>query len=1018
MNRDVTGKRLRHSGGTLSRDLVDFTISKSHFEQEQMMMTSCYYVTVVFIAMTSGICAGFLQIHPAEEALPSNNPRGCVFGRQFHVIGSSWHPNLGRPFGIMYCVTCQCVKETTGRFKPDGQPKEVTRVTCHDVRKDCPHVTCKGAKVPRGGCCKVCPDDTDTIVTSAEEFSSKNGDVPLPLDITEEKSINHDDSKAGVDEKTKSYVALLTSNDGGPLLRATFNLHRDNLHFTIQYLRSTKPTIIEMLTNDDVTIYTHVTEMSPKPGQPIVCGVWRNLPKHVVSSLDKRLLTLRAVFVQTGANMTSQGQIIRHRALSRETFSSILSTTPLDGASGAIAMITLGRHRFNKLHFAILLRRSSVTSQPTTITVRLLNNQNRTLRSTEKTLQPSSNELADVWSTNSEILRRLGDGSLHIQMVARTTGSRDKQSYIGSVRAKTTCDLLQAVLSGSDCSLPASTGAAGSAILNINSDNTVSYKVALVGISSRVTSISLLGDYRKKRTRVVADLTPQFVNGKAQGRLENLNGKEIHLLLSNRVRVAVETEQSNSGELGGHVTSLLYGGHQARYKGLPIPLAGSLVRPPVFTGAAGHVWLELNEECHLYYEIVVSGLSKERDTTLAAHLHGLAEIAETETGHKQLLKGFYGKEARGILRELSSEIYEHLNQGNAFVQIATKSNPGGEIRGRVHIPNTCSRTIVNKANHKQDTSDTDQNSLSVPSSDVTTSRVTDLDAVVHDGVIPTYTERRLELDPSACYVIDEWKPHGSEWAPDYDPKCTICVCESGSSLCDPVYCPPLECGRPVATEGSCCPVCNDGFGEIPTKHDDGASIGSLFGSPFTQLDQKEDEKEKEKEGCYYGGDGQIHAIGSWWHPYFKRFGHVSCVNCTCRPDGEIVCGKITCPPVTCSNPIKQNPRDCCKTCPEVTRHELRHESRDHRMQDDSVSRMCQFGRELRAPGEKWTLGYLGRRNLECIECECATHGVKHKCRKNCPAVSHECSRVERNVSGCCPWRCADRQRSTERFPFS
>uniref|UniRef100_H2YY75 Chordin n=1 Tax=Ciona savignyi TaxID=51511 RepID=H2YY75_CIOSA len=916
---------------------------------------------------------------------------GCVFGRQYHVIGSSWHPNLGRPFGIMYCVTCHCIKETTG-LKPNGEPQDQTRVTCHDVRKDCPHVTCKGAKVPRGGCCKkstrspppTSSSSSHSSHTFDNNFSSKNEDLSERRKIFTEISMNSDDSKANLEEKTKHYVALLTSENQGPLLRATFNLHRDNLHFTIQYLGDQRPSAIEMLTDDDVIIYTHVTEASPKPGLPIVCGVWRNLPKHVISALDKKSLQLKAVFAEADAlNVTSQGKISRHRALSRETFSSILYP-PRDGASGVIAMMSLGRHRFNRLHFAVILRYFilqlylfTLFKKAKTVTVRLINHENRTLRSTEMTLPAQIDELAEVWPINSEIHRSLGEGKLRIELVARTTEARDKVRYIGGIAPKASCDLLQTVLSGSDCNQPASTGAAGSAIFNVNLDNTVTYQVALVGMSSRVTSISLVGEYRKKRTRVIADITPQFEDGAAQGTLESLNGKELHLLLSDRVRVTVQTKQSNSGELGGHVTSLLFGGHLARYKGLPIPLAGALVRPPVATGAAGHAWLELNNDCHLYYEIVVSGLNKERDTTMAAHLHGLAEIAGIEAEHKQLLKGFYGKEAQGILRELTAEIYDHLNRGTAFVQIATKSNPNGEIRGRVHIPNTCA-----------DSSNTDGRSRPIVGSDVTTSRLSDLDPVVHDGVI---TDRRLELDPTSCYVTGGWKRHGSEWAPDYDLKCTVCVCESGSVLCDPVFCPELECARPVAIEGRCCPVCNDGFGGIPTKDDDGASIGgnlTRVNDLFLYYKPK---------CCYYGGDGKTYATGSWWHPYFKRFGHIACVNCTCQPDGEIVCSKITCPAVTCSNPVKRNSGDCCKTCP-VGRS--RHEPRDHSMQEDSGTRMCHFGGQLRAPGEKWKLQIPGRR-LECIECECATHGLKHKCRRKCPAVHHACSRVERSVNSCC-----------------
>lgn len=82
---------------------------------------------------------------------------------------------------------------------------------------------------------------------------------------------------------------------------------------------------------------------------------------------------------------------------------------------------------------------------------------------------------------------------------------------------------------------------------------------------------------------------------------------------------------------------------------LPVPLAGQFVSPPVRTSAAGHVWVSVDENCHLHYEIVVSGLRKSDDVTLNAHLHGFAEIGEMDDSsreHKRLLKGFYGSQVR------------------------------------------------------------------------------------------------------------------------------------------------------------------------------------------------------------------------------------------------------------------------------------------------------------------------------------------------------------------------------------
>lgn len=87
---------------------------------------------------------------------------------------------------------------------------------------------------------------------------------------------------------------------------------------------------------------------------------------------------------------------------------------------------------------------------------------------------------------------------------------------------------------------------------------------------------------------------------------------------------------------------------------LPTPLAGYFVSPPVRTGASGHAWVSVDKQCHLHYEIVVAGLSKGDDSTVNAHLHGLAEIRELEdsgSAHKRLLTGFYSSQVRHLFND-------------------------------------------------------------------------------------------------------------------------------------------------------------------------------------------------------------------------------------------------------------------------------------------------------------------------------------------------------------------------------
>lgn len=33
----------------------------------------------------------------------------CTFGKQIRELGSVWFADLGPPFGIMYCIKCECI---------------------------------------------------------------------------------------------------------------------------------------------------------------------------------------------------------------------------------------------------------------------------------------------------------------------------------------------------------------------------------------------------------------------------------------------------------------------------------------------------------------------------------------------------------------------------------------------------------------------------------------------------------------------------------------------------------------------------------------------------------------------------------------------------------------------------------------------------------------------------------------------------------------------------------------------
>lgn len=33
----------------------------------------------------------------------------CQFGKGIKELGSTWYADLGPPFGVMYCIKCECV---------------------------------------------------------------------------------------------------------------------------------------------------------------------------------------------------------------------------------------------------------------------------------------------------------------------------------------------------------------------------------------------------------------------------------------------------------------------------------------------------------------------------------------------------------------------------------------------------------------------------------------------------------------------------------------------------------------------------------------------------------------------------------------------------------------------------------------------------------------------------------------------------------------------------------------------
>ncbi|KAM9453017.1 chordin-like [Salvelinus alpinus] len=911
--------------------------------------------------LASRLKSPVLPIHSEREPLPSKGMSGCSFGGRFYSLEDTWHPDLGEPFGVMHCVQCYCETQRGRKSKVLG------KVSCKNVKQDCPEPSCDDPVLLPGQCCKTCPKgevdrkQAEAVFDGFEYFQEKEKEDDLHKSYNDRSYLSSEDISSG--ESRTDFVAVLTGVTGSWLpsssgvARARFSLTRTSLTFSITYQRIGRPSRVVFLDSDGNTAFEYKT---PKGDSDMICGVWKNLPQSHVRQLQAEQLRV-TMTTATGRREQIEGKIIKHRALFAETFSSTLTSEKEHSGMGGIAMLTLSDTE-NNLHFILILQgliqHRQRDSPLVPIRVRLQYSQH-VLREIHANVTAYDPDFAEVLTDlNSRELFWLSRGQL---VIAVETEGPDPRHISGFITGRKSCDTIQSVMSSGDALTAGKTGGVGSAFFHLHDNGTLDYQVQIAGLSSEVVGLTIeLKPRRRSKRSVLYDLAPEFdrPSGRATGSWSRLEARHIHMLLQNELFINVATAHSQEGELRGQIRGLLYSGLEAPRHEIPVPLAGQFVAPPVLTSAGGHAWVSVDERCHLHYEIVVAGLSKADDLTVSAHLHGFAEIGElgeSSTNHKRLLTGFYGSQAQGVLKDISVELLRHLDRGTAFIQVSTKVNTRGEIRGQVHVPNNCEFGT--------------RGEVEVAEFD---------DLFVRDP-------EELKKDPHTCFFESQHHAHGSFWTPNYN-NCFTCSCQKRTVICDPVICPVLTCSRTIQPEDKCCPVC---------------------------LERKEPKNMKtperldeHPEGCYFEGDQKMHAPGSTWHPFVPPFGYIKCALCTCKgATGEVHCEKVMCPALTCSRPARRSPSDCCKECPEEDKPPLEHADM---MQADGT-RHCKFGKNFYQNSDNWHPRVPLMGEMKCITCWC-DHGVTKCQRKQCPVLT--CSNITRREGMCCS-ECQDSKEEEE-----
>lgn len=125
--------------------------------------------------------------------------------------------------------------------------------------------------------------------------------------------------------------------------------------------------------------------------------------------------------------------------------------------------------------------------------------------------------------------------------------------------------------------------------------------------------------------------------------------------------------------------------------------------------------------------------------------------------------------------------------------------------------------------------------------------------------------------------------------------------------------------------------------------------------------------EKQKQCVYFPGNN---------HSYLYWLA-VNYILCPQGSSGEVHCEKVTCPVLSCSHPVRRNPSDCCKECPEDERTPAGLQHSDM-MQADGL-RHCKFGKNYYQNNDNWHPWVPLVGEMKCINCWCDVSSYTSRC---------------------------------------
>nr|QKV26403.1 chordin [Lottia goshimai] len=942
-------------------------------------------VCLVLLATTVS-CTKFSKI-PLKAArenvfgIQPNRP-GCILGSKFYGVGERWTPEL-LPVGEMYCVKCQCVPvERKGIIDMKGQ------TLCKNTKNLCPRPNCLNPVLPKGKCCKVCPDE----VNSFEDSFTLGSKSSAPTMISS-------DSKRRV---RNEFVSLLVGKNvrresvkTSAVAAAYFSIiGRDEIRYSVRYFKLDRPKFLQITDANGNVLFERPIEKK-RNGDKKFCGIWTKVPSAYIQYVREERLFAVITASRHFRGLVS-GRIMVNRHAKREVFSSVLASPKANGIGGLLSVVY--NPRTHLVDYVINLDGVFPgSSEEYFVTI---SKKNKVLHQSKGKASSKTRFIRGSWTLkNKRQSKQLARGRLTIRLTS-TNGA----SVSGDIKPKVTCGVSQAILSSGNSLEEMKLASSGTAIFELREKGSLEYKIRVTGLTSKVHRIRLEGAVNKKnRRQIIGSVHKNFkadensFNGWCNGTFKKMTADDLHLFPNNKIFVNVATSENRISELRGRVIALPYHSHFEQVSADPAALGPKTVTS---NGHAGNAWFSMGVGCSLHYDITTTTIAKHHDLTLS--LVSPTDIDAYVTIEKISTSTLYEfQQATGSIAAVPESLFRDLDEGSAVVQVIS-----GDVilSGNVSVPNTCWQ-------YSQDY---------------------DMDILVDEQT----SEEVLAANKYKCVYEGTLYENGDSWLPDVNATCNTCSCNKGKIECHRLICPVVECTNPVVLDGECCPTCPIETDDQTECKIDGDLRSHPVGStwhPFLplmgyakcvictclpggvykcerkcpkldcpasrrirlnpkdccQVCAPEEEKTEVKPlqdvdmkgACTF--KDQIYANGAKWHPRVIPFGYMKCIDCSCN-NGTPSCSRPKCPKLSCSRKIRKDGA-CCDTCADTDGEEIVEEEK---------SDSCIFGGKKYDDGESFQPKTSSLSS--CATCTCRKGSMK------CSLTSPEkCKDPKHSNDPCC-----------------